>query len=62
VFASTMVLQRAMLDGYQGFLFASMSFQHELVAHAKIQDVKRMKRMYPDKWKDTWLETECQRW
>ena len=54
-------VNRAILDGYRGVLFAMMSLQYQLVIHAKIKDIGRLKLENPNDWKDIWLKEECQR-
>jgi len=54
-------INRAILDGYRGVLFATMSFQYQIVSHAKIRDIKRLKDEKPDNWKQYWIEEECKR-
>lgn len=54
-------VNRGVLDGYRGVLFASMSFQYVLTTHAKIRDIERLQSEEPDGWRETWLEEECQR-
>lgn len=51
----------AVLDGYRGVLFATMSFQYVLTTHAKVEDINRLRRRAPDDWKQTWLDEECRR-
>lgn len=54
-------VNRGILDGYRGVLFATMSFQYVLATHAKMKDIERLRSDDPDGWREVWLEEECQR-
>jgi len=53
-----LIFNKSLLDGYRGLLFATMSFQYQLVTYSKTKDLDRIK---PEQWKNIWLEEECQR-
>lgn len=53
--------KRGILDGYGGLFFSSMSFQYELVSHAKFQDLRKLTKENPKRWREIWIERHCQR-
>lgn len=61
MFAYLLFWKRGILDGYRGLFFASMSFQYQLVIHAKVQDLKRLTKENPKGWREIWIERHCQR-
>lgn len=54
-------VNRAILDGYRGILFGLLSFQYQMVTHAKIKDIDRLQKEEPDEWRDIWITEECGR-
>lgn len=56
-----LVLERGILDGYAAILFASFSFQYQLVTYGKVRELEAFRREHPDDWEQLWFETRCSR-
>lgn len=54
-------IKKGILDGYRGLFFAFLSFYHMISAWAKVRDIYRLQEKHPEKWRDIWLNEECQR-
>jgi (heptosyl)LPS beta-1,4-glucosyltransferase len=61
VWAYVYFWQRGILDGYRGFFYCAMTFIYFLMVHAKIQDIRRVRRANPDQWREIWWTEECQK-
>ncbi|WP_227377249.1 glycosyltransferase family 2 protein [Haladaptatus halobius] len=56
-----LILTKGILDGYQGLIVSLLEFYQMILTYGKVRDIYRLKEQYPDKWKQIWIEEECQR-